>query len=107
MNDVKIFYEVVDGDDVQTVRGESIRLPYTDASFGSHADCDAWGRITGWTVTHLLSGAPVGTGRTRNAAFTAAVAYVEQNKPHLTSVFANAAQARVLLEHLQRKAEAR
>ncbi|ARL36039.1 hypothetical protein [Burkholderia pseudomallei] len=107
MTDVKIFYEVVDGDAVETVRGDSIRLPHTDASFGMHADCDTWGRIVGWTVTHLLSGAPVGTGRTRDAAFAAAVAYVEQNKPHLASMFANAAQARVLLEHLQRKAEAR
>ncbi len=107
MTDVKIFYEVVDGDEVETVRGDSIRLPYTDASFGMHADCDTWGRTVGWTVTHLLSGAPVGTGRTRDAAFAAAVAYVEQNKTHLSSMFANAAQARVLLEHLRRKAEAR
>ena len=107
MTDVKIFYEVVDGDEVETVRGDSVRLPYTDASFGMHSDCDQWGNVTGWTVTHLLSGAQVGAGRTRNAAFSAAVAYVEQNKPNLASMFANAAQARVLLEHLQRKAEAR
>lgn len=83
MTDVKIFYEVVTGEDVETVRGDSVRLPYTDASFGMHSDCDRWGNVTGWTVTHLLSGSPVGTGRTRNAAFSAAVAYVEQNKPHL------------------------
>ncbi|WP_322037210.1 hypothetical protein [Burkholderia cepacia] len=107
MTDVKIFYEVVDGDQVETVRGDSIRLPHTNASFGIHANCDTWGRVKGWTVTHLLSGVQVGTGRTRDAAFFAAVAYVEQNKPHLASTFANAAQARVLLEHLQRKAGAR
>lgn len=107
MTDVKIFYEVVDGDNVETVRGDSVRLPYTNASFGMHAQCDTWGRVKGWTVTHLLSGVQVGTGRTRDAAFSAAVAYVELNKPNLASMFANAAQARVLLEHLQRRAEAR
>lgn len=107
MNDVKIFYEVVDGDMVETVRGDSIRLPYTDASFGMHSECDTWGRVTGWTITHLLSGVRVGTGRTQNAAFSAAVEFIEVNKQYLASIFANAAQARVLLEHLQRRAEAR
>ncbi|QKM55577.1 hypothetical protein B7759_03620 [Burkholderia glumae] len=79
MTNMKIFYEDVDGDEVETVRGDSIRLSYTDASFGMHADCDTWGRVV-LTVTHLLSGAPVRTGRMRDAAFAAAVAYVEQNK---------------------------
>ncbi|APY97270.1 hypothetical protein ADU20_28145 [Burkholderia pseudomallei] len=101
VSDVKIIYQALFGDGLRTVCGDSVRLPYTDASFGVHAEHDDYGRIRGWTVTHLLSGSTVGTGRTKDAAFLDAVAYVRRNKRRLFSMFAAASQARVRLNRME------
>ncbi|AJC23518.1 hypothetical protein [Pandoraea pulmonicola] len=98
MSDLRIYYEVVAGERLTTVCGESISLPHTDASFGVHVETNAPGQSEVWTVTHLLSGFPMGTGRTRSEAFLNAVRHIHQNRHSLLFMLAQAVQLRQQLE---------
>ena len=101
MKDVKIIYQVLTDRVLATVIGESIRLPYTNASFGIHACYDVFGCFRGWHITHLLSGMPISAGKTRRDAFLRGVEYVQKHQNEMQSVLAGAVLRRSQIDLTQ------